>query len=210
MSQNIEILRRIGWNLVLLVMFVAIGGALLLNLNGRLKDAQLAHREVFVQLADIRGKLLGVNIEKQDVLQNFARYQEMQARGYIGNEHRAEWVEQIDEIKTRRKLLDIQYELAPQQLLVANMPNKGGDMGNHAGYELFASNMKLHMQLLHEEDLLNFFADLRNQAQAFIRIRGCDVEQLAQPEAERGSMAQLKAECSVDWITMRETKAGQP
>lgn len=204
MSQIIELLRRSGWNLALLLTLATLAAALQISSNERLKGVRQSHREAAGQLADIRGKLLRARDENQGILRSYARYQELEARGYIGNEHRAEWIGQIDKIKAGRKLLDIQYELAPQQLLAVNTSDKS------AGFEFFASNMKLQMPLLHEEDLLNFFSDLRNNVQAYIRIRSCNVERLNHPVKESGNLAQLMAECSVDWVTLREERATQP
>ena len=68
--------------------------------------------------------------------------------------------------------------------------------------------MQMRMKLLHEEDLLNFLADLRASAQAYLRVRRCDVERLPKAAGEsRGIPPQLGADCTIDWITIREKKA---
>jgi hypothetical protein len=70
-----------------------------------------------------------------------------------------------------------------------------------------SSSMKVQMQLLHEDDLLGFLADLRTGVRALLVVRRCDVERLApQAGSDRATRAQLKADCEIDWITLREAK----
>ena len=105
-------------------------------------------------------------------------------------------VEQIRKIKTTRKLLDVLYELEPQQVL---------DGTNASGFVFMVNNMRLQMQLLHEDDLLVFLADLRDGMRAYTSVKSCNVMRQARP----GSSVQLSADCSVDWITLRERSPGQ-
>lgn len=145
-----------------------------------------------------------VRDEQQDHLRRLEIYREIAARGYVGEERRHEWVERIRSIKEQRKLLDIRYELSRPQVIV-----------DKPGNEIVISNMKLQIQLLHEEDLLNFIDDLRHSVPAYLRLRSCDVQRLVASESAEPTIAQLKAECSIDWITWRTRivagaeKAGQ-
>jgi hypothetical protein len=197
-------LRRIRWNLVILAALALPGVGAVLIAQAALKEAQQANRLASSKQKETQAKLVREREEEQELRDKFARYQDIAARGYIGNERRLEWVEQIRKINSERKLLDVQYELAPQQTLES--------LGS-TGYSLMVSNMKLQMQLLHEDDLLNFLSDLRGSVQAYIRIRACNVERVARgaggPATGSGS-AQLKAECSLDWFTLQEKKEGKP
>ncbi len=220
MNTFTEDLRHIRWNLVLLLVLALIGsGAVYASLIS-IKDAQQVHRQALAKQNEIQGKLANARNEEQELRQKFSRYASLQSRGYIGTERRLDWIEQIRKIKTARKLLDVQYELAPQQMLDnkplnQDSPAAAGAAGNSAagtspgtgniiGYDFMVSNMSLQMQLLHEEDLLNFIADLHNSIRTYIRVNKCDVQRQSFP----GSAAQLKADCSIDWITLRENYPG--
>ena len=51
------------------------------------------------------------------------------------------------------------------------------------------------------------FDDLRATAKAYIRVRRCDVERLPKATGDsRGVPPQLGADCTVEWITLRERK----
>lgn len=191
--------RRIRLSLALALVMIAAGGAIAFGSTRLLETERKANREALSKRNEIQGKLSRARDEEQEIKQKIARFNALQARGIIGEEHRLDWVEQIRQIRNARKLFDIQYEIAPQR------PLDGAGAGG--GYDFFVSTMRLQMPLLHEEDLLNFLSDLRNSARAYIRPRDCKVERFPKGPSERGgAMPQLKAECSIDWITIREKK----
>jgi len=122
-------------------------------------------------------------------------FAKLQTRGVIGEEQRLEWVELLRDIRDKRRLLDLQYEIAAQRPL---------DAGPGNGFAFYASTMTMQLKLLHEEDLLRFLDDLRQQARALIQIKSCTVERLPRNNPRSGIPAQLQAECRIDWITLRE------
>ena len=191
-----EILSHIQWNLAFFLIMAALGAASIYTSRGLYAEAQKTNKTALAKRTEIQAKLANARDEEQELRDKFARYESIEARGYIGSERRLDWVEQIRKIKTTRKLLDLQYDLAPQQLLESNS----------SGYDFMVSTMKLQMQLLHEEDLLNFLADLRDSIRAYTSLKSCNVLR----QTKQGSAAQLAAECSVDWITLREKLPGQP
>jgi len=214
-------LRRIRWNLVLFLVLVVLGAATVYASLRYAKEAQQAQQQVIGKRDEVQAKLSHARDEELELRQKFSRYGEIMGSGYIGNEHRLDWIEQIRKIKTARKLLDIQYEFAPQQALDDSGPGtiSSGSAGARSptapatsvnpgatviGYDFMVSNMSLHMLLLHEEDLLNFLSDLHDGIRAYLRVNKCDVQRYSSP----GSAAQLKADCSIDWITLREKNPG--
>jgi hypothetical protein len=67
--------------------------------------------------------------------------------------------------------------------------------------------MRLQLQLLHEGELLTFLAELRDAVQAMVQVRSCAIERIAPGNTGQGNNnAQLKAECTLEWITLRESK----
>ena len=199
-----EIIQRSRWNLAVLLLLSGAGVAAVMITSNSLKSARLENQQAKLHLKDAGEMLKHVRDEQQDHLRRLEIYREIAARGYVGEERRHEWVERIRSIKEQRKLLDIRYELSRPQVIM-----------DKPGNEIVISNMKLQMQLLHEEDLLNFLDDLRHSVPAYLRLRSCDVERLVASESAGPTIAQLKAECSIDWITWRTKievgaeKAGQ-
>jgi hypothetical protein len=67
-----------------------------------------------------------------------------------------------------------------------------------------ASTMKLRMDLLHENDLLGFLDDLASSVPALLLVRACSLERLMHEPASGGTPARLGAECTIDWVTLKE------
>lgn len=149
-----------------------------------------------------QGRLSRARDEELEIKNKIARFNALAAHGIFKEEMRLDWIEQIRRIRTAHKLFDIQYEIAPQKLI-----DPGTLPGSSANYDFLVSAMQLRMKLLHEDDLLNFLSDLRAEAQAYLRIRRCDVERLPKQTGEiAGIPPQLGADCTIDWITIRERK----
>lgn len=195
--------RRIGLALAAAIFMTAAGGALVYV---SLQMSQAAKKSLAAAQAkrlDSQNRLARARDEELELKQKIVRYQQLAASGILGEERRLDWVEHIRAIRNERRLFDIQYEIAPQQPIDATtLP------GTSANYDFLSSTMQLRMKLLHEEDLLGFLDDLRSAAQAFIRVRRCDVERLPKASGEvRGVPPQLAAECTIEWITIRERKS---
>jgi hypothetical protein len=190
----------IGASLLIFISIAALGATAVQRSLFANRQMGQAHREATGQRSEIQAKLSRVAEETQEIRDKLKRYEELMARGYIGNENRLDWVEEIRRITVARRLLSVEYDLAPQKRI-----NEAAD-GTTGGYDFMASNMKLQMLLLHEEDLLNFLDDLRTSVSAYLRINSCNVERLPPPTEKHGAVALLKADCSIDWITLREKK----
>ncbi len=164
-------------------------------------DGSTEMREILERLRSQRREIKEMQArlrsDEQEIRRTRLRYEEITKRGYLNREHRLEWVERIRKIREQRKLIEVNYELAPQQ----SVSNADG-----SGFEVMSSTMRLRMRLLHEEDLLNFLADLRGSVQAYLSIRSCIVERLPQIGELPTTAAGLQAECLIDWLTLRERK----
>ncbi len=195
--------RRIRLSLAAAIIMVIAGGGIVYA-SMQLHQAEKKHKAAAqAKHMDNKGKLSRARDEEMEIKKKIARYNELSSRGIFGDENRLDWIELIRRIKETRKLIDIQYEIAPQLVLdAAILPGSSGS------YVFLASPMQLRMKLLHEDDLLNFLADLRESAHAYIRVRRCEVERLPRTTGEsRGIQPQLSADCTLDWITVRERKA---
>ena len=148
------------------------------------------------------GKLRRVSSEQSEIKQKSERFNALQARGVIGEEQRLEWVELIKDIRDQRRLLDLQYEFAPQRALNESSDAKS-DAKPEGNFSFFASTMKVQIKLLHEEDLTRFLADLREQARALIQVKSCNVSRLPLTASDSSLSAQLLADCQIDWVTLR-------
>ena len=190
---------KLQWGVVLFIVLAAAGAAIVALSGKALIDANKANQQAKTVSNEARSKVARAAEEALTLREKIAVYVALQSRGIIGQEHRLDWIEKIRKIKEARKLLDLNYELGPQQVIKADVVTPGGN-----AFDIMASPMKLQMSLLHEDDLLGLLSDLRSGIQGYIRVNRCDIERIAATPPATGPTAQLRATCDIDWITVRE------
>ncbi|MBS3934949.1 MAG: hypothetical protein KGZ43_02150 [Sulfuritalea sp.] len=154
------------------------------------------HQAAQAQLAESSARLARVREDEREIRAKIDRYGEIIARGHTEPEHRLEWVETLRGIREQRRLISMEYEIAPQRPLDPKTVVTGG-------YSFLTSTMKLDMLLLHENDLLGLLADLSAQVDALVSVRQCTLERLnGAPQAHPAAL--LRARCEIDWITLQE------
>lgn len=149
-----------------------------------------------------RHRIFAVQEQKRDVERYSERYAELRARGLTGAERRLDWIEAIRQIQAARQLLPITYEFAPQQAMQAG---GGIDLGD---YRLRGSKMTMHMELLHEMDLLNFLSDLRQRG--FFTAQQCAIKRNGMT-VNNANAGGLVADCTLTWFSLaRDDGADTP
>jgi hypothetical protein len=195
-------LMRLRWPIAFALAMAGVGAAAVFGSNRMVIAQQSANAQAQAKRQEIRAKLSRARQEESEIKSRIGRFEELMSRGVIGEERRLEWVERLKSIKAQRRLYDLEYELSPQRPLDASVAP-----GSSAGFEFAASTMRLQMRLLHEGDLLGLLRDLEGGLSAFVRPNRCTIERLS-PAASASSGAQLKADCSLDWITIRPHRTG--
>lgn len=150
------------------------------------------------RLAEIRIKLDRVREEEQQIRRYHAKYQELIEQGIVGRENRLALIESIARIKAGRRLFEFGYQIAAQQPVQTDAALSQGEFGLHG------SQMKLNLDVLHEEDWLNALNDLKEKNRSIGLLRECTV-------ARTGNDAgpNLKAECAMVWLSLRPKIGGE-
>ena len=187
---------KIQASLIAALLMTLIGAAAVYAALNSTKTAKLNQVTAQAQRNELDRKLKRIGSEENEIKQDAALFNTLQARGVVGEEKRLDWVELLKTIRDKRRLIDLQYEISPQRPLDAAPSN---------GFVFHASAMKVQLKLLHEEDLTRLLDDLRQQASALTQVKSCNVSRMPHDVTERGTRAQLQAECQIDWITLRET-----
>ncbi|PHV05518.1 hypothetical protein CSQ96_20385 [Janthinobacterium sp. BJB412] len=159
----------------------------------QLAQAGRTRAAAYARLAD------GEN-EKREIRLYQPRFVTLRQRGLVGEENRLDWVEAVRQVQEQRKLLPLNYEIAPQRPVQAE---PGLELGE---YRLRASRMRLHMDLLHEADLFGFLDELKRRG--YFAVQDCSVKrQVAQNVA---NTANLSADCAIEWLTLAPAEAAAP
>jgi hypothetical protein len=190
-------LPKLQWSLLATLLMMIVGAAMVYFSFNATEVAKRDRAAAQAERNEFDGKLKQVRNEEDEIKQKSAVFNALQTRGMIGEEQRLEWVELIKDIRDTRRLIDLQYEIAPQRRIDADAAK---------GFAFYSSTMRLQLKLLHEEDLTRLIDDLRERARALIQVKSCDVSRLPQGAGDSTPIAQLQADCLIDWITLREIK----
>lgn len=188
-------LRKLAWPMAVLAGLVGTGAALAWWSQGLEKQARQEFEEATALYQQTETRLRQVRTEEQEIKDKSALFLRLTRDGIIGEEKRLDWTELLRDIQHQLRLPQMRYEFAPQRPL---------EPGSSGEYAFYASLMRLHLDLVHEEDLLGFLAAVQARAKAMVAVRSCAVARIAEGAPSHGS-AQLSADCELDWITARGT-----
>jgi hypothetical protein len=184
-------LPHIKWSLITFLVTLSIGGSAVIFSQKFATNAQHAKLVAQQQLNDARNKLNASRDDQMNMAEYTKEYSAIQRRGIIGDEQRLNLIEGLDKLRDRNLVLDFKFSIAPQQ---PYKPVPALDGGN---FDLKFSGMKLQIDLLHEEQLINFFDSLRRDINGWFIIEKCTLDKA------QGSNAQLKADCEGGWFTLK-------
>lgn len=148
---------------------------------------------------DARRHLVAANEDKENMAIYADEYGKLMARKIIGDEQRLDWIEGLEKLRKQKLVTDFKYNIVPQKNYA---PQPAINSGN---FDIHYSEMKLSFDLLHEEQLLNFLDALRLQNTGWYQLDGCTLKH--NEGADPITLANLKAECTGGWITLKNRNA---
>ncbi len=148
---------------------------------------------------DARQHLFAANEDKENMAIYADEYGKLMTRKVFGDEQRLDWIEGLEELRKQKLVTDFKYSIAPQK---NHTPQPAISSGN---FDIHYSEMKLSFDLLHEEQLLNFLEALRLQNTGWYQLDGCTLKR--NEGADPITLANLKAECTGGWITLKNRNA---
>ena len=195
-----EELRRLALPLVIALVLSAAGASLIWSAGQALDSGQRALTAAQAERRQNNERLARIAEEEREVREKIDVYQRLKALNILGEERRLEWADAITRIRTQRELLDLRYAVERQRQL-SSIPGKPGSV------DFYASTMKVHLALLHEEDLLRFLADLGDSGNAFYAVKKCAVTRTGQALTGATMTPRLRAECAIDLVTIMDRGA---
>ncbi len=195
---------RLQLSVLAALVMIAVGAASVVFALNALKAARVGRAAAQSDAREFDGKFRRVRNEENEIREKSAIFAALQKRGIVGEEKRLEWVELIKEIRDKRRLIDLQYEIAPQRALDPAPASATGAASATSSFAFYSSSMRVQLKLLHEEDLVRLLGDLRRQATALIQVKACSVARLPSGAGESWEHGQLQADCQIDWTTVRE------
>lgn len=168
-------------------------------------------------LRELRGRLETIKREREDMRGTEETYRGLIARGAFAPERRLDFIEAMDQLKSRHKLISLEYEVAPQR------PLKFATGGSYSAVNILASRIKLKIQAYHDGEMLAFLDEFPRIGRGFFPIDQCTIKRTAEyGQAPTGGTANppggpvpatgntpvqstesgIVAECTLEWITL--------
>jgi hypothetical protein len=155
---------------------------------------QFAHQQT--QLKDARTRLQKSGDEKEVIVKYLGTFQQLQKRGFVGEEQRINWLDGLRLTNQQADLFGVDYDISSQKPYPYAADLNPGDI------RLNQSLMKLRFRLLHEEDLMRFLDTLSRQGAGIYTVDQCTMKRLDIGTAVR-YQPNISAECDLAWITAR-------
>ena len=187
--------QHIKWSLLAFLLTLTLGGTAVFFSQKMAHQTQATLLNAQQQLKDARNRLNAARDDQANMSDYTQEYSAIQRLDIIGDEQRLNLIEDLDTLRRRNKVIDFKYTIAPQQTYT---PSPALDSGN---FIFKYSNMKLQIELLHEEQLINFFDSLRHDINGWFILDKCSLERVS------STTAQLKADCDGGWFTMKNRNA---
>ncbi len=193
-------IKKLGLPIAACLALILAGAACAFFADGYLQETRQLGTATAAQRAEVQTKLASANEEEREIEANLQQYQALAARGIIGEENRLDWIDTVTAIKNERRLFSIGYSIQPQKELDYPGFSPGGSV------KFMVSRVKITMQLLHEEDLLNFIDDLSRRGKPYLSVRSCNVTREDRSAGGTTLAPRLQATCMFDLINISHKK----
>jgi len=195
-----EELKRLGLPIVIALALIAAGFGIVFSTGEGLRMAQARLGVAQSERRQNTERLARIAEEEREVVQKLDVYKQLKALNILGEERRLEWADAVNRIRVQREVLDLRYRVERQKLLTSAQ-------GKPANVDFYASTMRVDLQLLHEEDLLRFLADLRDSGNAYYSVKKCVLTRTGQALGGATMTPRLSAQCEIDLITIIDRAA---
>lgn len=196
MTFNRKDFRKLQFPLLGMLLMLLLAGLLAWWSMGLAEQARRQNKTASISKSQVEQRLRQVRTEEQELKEKAQIFQHMQNRGMVGEEKRLDWTEMLRNTQREMRLPGMTYEFGAQIPL---------DTVEGAAFAYFTSPMRLQLRLLHEQDLLNFLDRIQKNASALVLVRSCKLSPITRSGEARDALAQLGAECELQWVTVRRS-----
>ena len=135
--------------------------------------------------------------EEEKVIKDYLpRFTDLHKTGLLGRERRLSWIEALQDAGDRLGLPSLGYEIRAQR------PYPPGFAAPPGRYRVFASEMTLNMQLLHEGDLFALLALLDERAQGLYTVSACELTRNFTALTDNPAAGNVGANCVLEWFSI--------
>jgi hypothetical protein len=162
--------------------------------SDRTDDAQRKFDAQRSQMRDAQARVQKSGTERDLITRYLPDYRKLDALGFIGDEQRICWLDALRHANQKGALFGINYDIA------ARKPYSRAAALNPGSVNVMQSLMKVRLQLLHEEDLPRFLANLAEPNAGVFLVNQCAMRRSGPSQTTR-FLPNMTAECELAWIT---------
>lgn len=179
--------------LVLLATLVAALAAVHFT-GARADDAQRKFEAQRTLMREAQGRVQKSGTERDLIVRYLPDYRRLDALGFVGDEQRINWLDALRHANQKGALFGINYDIAARKAYPRAAALNSGALN------VMQSLMKVRFQMLHEEDLPKFLANLAEQNAGVFVVNQCTLRRTGQTQTTR-YLPNMGAECELAWIT---------
>ncbi len=191
-------LHLLRWSLVAICVSLLLSSVMVYSSN---KYAASAKKNLLAAQNKMNDARDALSMARQD-LENLSDYSQeyftLENDKIIGDDHRLDWIDELEKLRNQNLVIDFSYTIAPQRIY---SPQPAIASGN---FDIHYSETKLKFDLLHEGQLKKFFDALRSQTNGWYQLEGCTMKRTNMNEdSSIAAGTNINAECSGGWITLK-------
>ena len=188
----------IRWSVLAICSALVLGGTMLFASVKYASAVDKAQRTAQSALNDARKRLAMAREDKENLSDYSARYAALERSDIIGDDHRLDWMESMENLRNQNLVINFRYNISPQKTY---SPQPALDSGN---FDIHFSETKFQFDLLHEGQLVNFFKALRKQSNGWFQLEGCTLKRIdLTDQSATAAGPNILAQCSGGWITLK-------
>ena len=198
---------NIDWRYIRPALIVAslslVFSIVLVYLGHNYHEDMLAHHALkSAEFSDAEMQLNELREDKEIINAYLDNFNAMEKKGLFDAKHRVDWVDTVNEARSKMKLPIVRYQIFPQQQFSANY------LVDEGLVNVVSSKVKLEAGLLHEGDLADLFSWIDKYAPGQIHLSSCDLKRVELVFGYYSHGPNLNVACELDWFSIIPLEQG--
>ena len=136
--------------------------------------------------------------------ENYAEYNDLIAKGYIGEPHRLQWLETLRYLSDAYRIPGIEFTLEGTEITEQNV-----DPFWNPEVKMRATSMNINLQLTHEGELYRLLAGLKARAKGLFSVENCRLRWL-NAFGDDSELTRFRGICQLKWYTVVDGTVVEP
>ncbi len=203
MKLTITDIPLLRWSILTACLSILISTTIIYSSSAYTSNAQENLNKARKLRNDARTRLTAAHEDRDNMSIYSSEYGILVNRKIIGDEQRLDWIEGMERLRQKNLVWNFRFNIAPQKKYSQKSQIDSGS------FDILYSEMGLQFDLLHEAQLVDFFAALPKHVQGWYQLEGCTLMRsgTTQVNSSISSKPQLSADCTGGWITLKNRNA---